>query len=494
MQRTIAACSFVDVTGVSIDASKGRALQRAITGPQFFAVSFGCIVGVGWIVVMGGIVGRAGPGGTAIALSIGGAGVLLVAMCYAEMAARMPAAGGELVYANVLAGSVGSYVIGCTLALIYTVTCAFEAISIGQLIALLFPFLSGPTLYTMLGQPVTSGGILAGLIGTGLLWAINVRGIRGSATTQTWVTGARIALMILFLVVACAFAQPANLRPLIHGSDTGSRILAVLAALASAPFWFGGFNVVASAVEESSTSAANLARALLLSIVAAALFYILLVLSVSALVPSARLATLELPAAQAFEIATGSPLFTKIVLVTALLGNLTAWNALLVAGSRVLFALGRARLLPAMLAHVGSRSGAPVYAIGVISVASILGLFLGRGYILPVVNISSAAFGLTYLVTCLALLRLRRAGGALPGYAVPGGRVTITIAAFVSAAISLVALVQPWFGIDHGIPPEWLTIIGWSVLSFVVWLLIRRDVCGTSEAERRTLLAGQNSK
>ena len=480
------------VTG-NADTALTPRLERAISGTQFFAVSFGCIVGVGWIVVMGGIVGRAGAGGTALALGLGGLGVLLVAMCYAEMAARLPAAGGELVYANVLAGSLGSYVTGWTLALIYTSTCAFEAISIGQLVSLLFAGIAGPTLYSALGQPVTLGGIIAGLAAAAALWAINVRGMRGSARAQEWVTYARIALMLVFLVVALLYARPENLIPLIRGETGGGKALAVLAALASAPFWFGGFNVVACATEESATSPAVLARALLLSIVAAAAFYILLVLSVSALIPSPRLAALELPAAQAFEVALGSPVFARVVLVTALLGNLTAWNALLVAGSRVMFALGRARLLPAPLARVSPRTGVPATAIGAISLISVLGLFLGRGYILPVVNISSAAFGFTYFITCVALLRLRGTDTPRPGYVVPGGRATIIAAAVVSAAITLVALVQPWFGRNGGIPPESLTIGGWAVLSLVVWRLIRRDIRATGESDRRVLLAGNRS-
>jgi basic amino acid/polyamine antiporter, APA family len=474
--------------------SADQRLKRAISGPQFFAVSFGCIVGVGWIVVMGGIVGQAGAGGTAIALALGGLGVLLVAMCYAEMAARMPAAGGELVYANVLGGSLGSYVTGWTLALIYTITCAFEAISIGQLVALLFPGITGPTLYTMLGQPVTLGGIAAGFAAALILWAVNVRGVRGSARAQEYVTYGRMALMVVFLGVAMVYAEPANLTPLVRGNGSNGQMVAILAALATAPFWFGGFNVVASAVEESSTSPAVLARALLLSIVAAAIFYILLVLSVSALVPSEQLVKLELPAAQAFEIALGSATFAKIVLVTALLGNLTAWNALLVAGSRVLFALSRARLLPAPLAQVSDQSSVPVNAITMISLVSIFGLFLGRGYILPVVNISSAAFGFTYLVTCVALLRLRADGLGAPGYLVPGGRPTIIIAALVSAAITVVALIQPWFATKAGMPPEWLTLLGWGLLSALVWLFIRKDVRRTGEDERRALLAGQNDQ
>lgn len=70
----------------------GRKLVRSISARQFFAMSFGSVVGVGWIVVLGDAVGQAGPGGAELALGLGGLAVLLVAFCYAEMAARLPAA------------------------------------------------------------------------------------------------------------------------------------------------------------------------------------------------------------------------------------------------------------------------------------------------------------------------------------------------------------------------------------------------------------------
>ncbi len=475
----------------SVAGSIPGRLAPAISGPQYFALAFGCIVGVAWIVVLGSLVARAGPGGTAIALSIGGVAVLLVALCYAEMAARRPAAGGELVYAFDLGGSGAAYATGWTLALIYTATCAFEAISIGQLVGLLFPALQGPELYRLLGHEVRLGGILIGL-GCALgLWLLNVQGARGSAAAQQWTTYVRLGFMLIFLLVALAYADPANLDPPIPGATASAKFIAVLAVLGTAPFWYGGFNVVATATEEAATSMAVVGRALVFAILASGVFYIALVLAVSALVPPTQLAALELPAAQAFEIAMGTSVVAKLVLVTAILGNLTAWNALLMAGSRVYFALGRARLSPAALGRVNAGTGVPGVALALVSLISVLGLLLGKGFVLPLVNIASACFGVTYIVTCLALLKRRRdESDTVPAFRVPGGRPVILAALLAAIAITLVALVQPWLVSGGSIPVEWLTIAAWVVLSGVLWWNMRQAITAVPEAERAALLGG----
>ena len=66
-------------------------LSRTINSIQYFTVAFGCVVGVGWVIVLGGLVAQAGPGGAALAIATGGLGILLVAFCYAEVAGMRPA-------------------------------------------------------------------------------------------------------------------------------------------------------------------------------------------------------------------------------------------------------------------------------------------------------------------------------------------------------------------------------------------------------------------
>jgi len=469
----------------------GARLAHSIDSAQLFTVAFGCVVGVAWMIVLGDIVALAGPGGAALAMGVGGVAILLVAFCYAEVAAVRPAAGGELVYAYDLGGPGACFAVGWILVLLYLAACAFEAISIGAVTDLLFPGVVGPRLYRFLSQDVRLGAVLIGFAGVLGFWGLNAAGAGMTARAQQWVTYVRILLMVVFLGAALAYAKPANLLPPFSHGPGGTAAGGFLAALATAPFWFGGFTTFATASEETASSMRIVGRAIVVSVIAAAVFYVVLILAVSALAPWRSLSRMQLPAAQAFEVGMGSPTMAKVVLVTALLGNLTAWNALLLAGSRVVFALGRARLGPTALGEVHRRFKTPAAAIAAVSLVSIAALFLGRGFILPLVNVASACFGVLYAVTCLTLIKLRREPGARPAaYAAPGGVVTAWIAAIASLAMVCVALIGPWLAAGPKPPSEWLTLGGWIALGVLIWTVTGRSRASIPQAERAALLRG----
>ena len=79
-------------------------LRRTLTPMQLAAIGMGTTIGVGWIVVTGGWIARAGPLGAALAFLIGGAVMGLVALCYAEAAVRAPEANGEYGYVSMAFG------------------------------------------------------------------------------------------------------------------------------------------------------------------------------------------------------------------------------------------------------------------------------------------------------------------------------------------------------------------------------------------------------
>jgi amino acid transporter len=464
-----------------------HSLSRAIDSVQYFTLAFGCVVGVAWVIVLGDILRAAGPAGAAIAMAAGSTVILLVAFCYAEVAAARPAAGGELVYAYELAGPVASFAAGWLLALNLVSASAFEAISCGAVAELLFPGIGGPKLYSLLGYDVRLGAVTVGAAATLLLWAINFAGAHLTARAQQWVTFARIALILFFLGFALAYAKPHNLTPLFSQPAGPTRLTAILGVLATVPFWFGGFTVFATAAEESASAPHRVGRAIVISVIAAAIFYVALILAIGALAPWRTLIGLKLPAAQAFEIGAGSPAMTKLVLTVALLGNLTAWNALLLGGSRVLFALGRARLGASAMARVHPRFHSPTMALTLISVITLAALLLGRGFITPVVNVGSITYCVMYLVTALALIRLRRRKDQPPaGYRAPGGVVTAWLVVAASLAMLAVAISQP--ALSGHFPPEWAVLAGWSLAGALVWRLSRRGRASLNEAERGALL------
>ncbi|MEJ7812284.1 MAG: APC family permease [Gemmatimonadaceae bacterium] len=470
-------------------------LTKAMGGVQLFALGFGGIVGAGWVVALGGWLNEAGPLGAIVAFALGGIAISLVGLCYAEMTMALPRSGGEVVYAYELFGLRTCFAMGWCLTLAYIATTVFEALSVAWLVDALLPWTLGPTLYTVAGEPVRAGTLALGLGGTVVITYINYRGVRPASAAQDVFTYLKIAIAAVFVVAGLVWGSADNLEPLFAGSGRGGAAQwgGIAAVMTTAPFWFGGFNTIAQVMEEKAprTSLRVAGRMIVLSIVAAAVFYCLVILSASMVVPWRRLVTAELPVAGAFETAFGSPVLAKLVLVAALLGILTVWNGVAIAASRVLYALGRASIISPAFGRVHPRYGSPATAVVVSGIISGVGVLLGRAAIGPVVNVASTCFALGYLLVCAGLLRLRRTRPDLDRpYRVPGGAVTIPAAALTAAGMVVLSLHGPLAGAARGIPLEWWVLVAWVVLGAAFWVVTRALRGRVSEAERRALIAG----
>src|SRR5262249_13640563 len=110
-------------------------LARRLGLRDYFALAFGTMIGVGWLVVMDDWLGRSGPVGAMLAFGIGGVALLPVGWVYGKWVERLPDAAGEAAYtAQVFAPSV-SYVTGWMMTLAYLIVCPWEAVAIGELAA-----------------------------------------------------------------------------------------------------------------------------------------------------------------------------------------------------------------------------------------------------------------------------------------------------------------------------------------------------------------------
>ena len=114
-------------------------LKKEIKIRQFFSLAFGAIIGVGWIMVLGDWLEIAGPLGAMTGFFGGMIVMMVVGICYAELASLLPVTGGEVAYAYEIFGIKPSYAIGWLLCLAYIAVTSFEAISIGWILGILFP-------------------------------------------------------------------------------------------------------------------------------------------------------------------------------------------------------------------------------------------------------------------------------------------------------------------------------------------------------------------
>ena len=80
----------------SVERRSVEAKRKTLGGFQYLTLAIGCMIGVGWITVVGEWLGRAGPIGTIAGFLLGGVVMAGVAACYAELSSMMPQSGGDV--------------------------------------------------------------------------------------------------------------------------------------------------------------------------------------------------------------------------------------------------------------------------------------------------------------------------------------------------------------------------------------------------------------
>ncbi len=465
-------------------------LHKELRRFGFFALAFGSMIGVGWVTAIGSWLGQAGPAGALLAFLVGGAIMLCIGLCYAELTPMLPVAGGEVAYAYKAYGSFKAFVVGWALAFGYVSISGFEAISIGKVLSYLFPAIDRWPLYEFAGSTVYASHLILGVVCTGLITWVNWVGARAAAKLQVWLTSAFVAVTLVFVLAGLGGGSGANLQPLWVADASGGIAAGILAVMVTIPFWFVGFDTIPQGAEEASGSVAPRSLAFLIvgSIIAATLFYVLIILSVGMVGPWQQTITGDLPAASAFESAFAAPWLSKMVLIAALLGLFTSWNGFFLAGSRVIFALGRGRIIPQRFGAAHPVHGTPNWAIGLVGVLTALAPLLGRDALLALVNAGSFCIALAFFGVSLSLLRLRKDYPDLPRpYRLPGGPVIPAIAA-LGALGMLAAMLIPGSPAALSWPREHIILIVMFSLGGVLWVSAGKTRSEVSDAQRDYLI------
>jgi basic amino acid/polyamine antiporter, APA family len=467
-------------------------LRRGIGLIGFFALAFGSMIGVGWVTALGSWFAQAGPLGAMLAFLAGGLLMITIGLCYAELTPMLPVAGGEVAYAYRASGTAKAFVVGWALAFGYLSVSAFEAISVGRVLAFLIPGFERWPLYEVAGSTVHGSSLLLGVVTTAAITWVNYRGVQSAMRLQVVLTAAFLLVVAIFVgagFLGGDFAHLAPAFPTTGASPWGG----ALAVFVTAPFWFVGFDTIPQAAEEAEAGIPlrKLGVILLVSIVMATAFYVTLILAVAVTGPWTNLAGHDLPTAHAFGRVFQSTWMVRLVLLAALLGLFTSWNGFFLAGSRVLFALARARIIPARLARTDPRYGTPAAAVWLSGAVTLLGALLGRGAMLAFVNVGSFCIAVAFLGVTQATMTLRRSAPDLPRpYRIPGGRL-IPMVATIGAAGLLLAMVLPMSPAALK-PLEWGILLTFSGVGLALWTAGRRQRVGMAESERARLILGEH--
>lgn len=449
--------------------NESRHLARHIRFHQLFTLAFGTIVGVGWIIVMSTWLIEGGVAGASVAFIVAGVFMSAVGVCYARLAVLYPVTGGAIAYGYHVYGSKASFVIGWFMVLIYVAASAFAVISTSWLIEALFPVVKGPALYSVMGSDINLGTLLVGLASLAVIAAMNYRGADFMAGLQDFLTLGLVAVGISVIACGVAGGQGANLTPLFKSAEPGEAFRGFLAVLVTTPFFLAGFEVIPQAMGErhEDVGSRQVLVAVVGAILLAAAFYVAAIIGTAMLLPRQDFSHMDLAVAEAFS-ASFSPFIGKLVLVCGLFGVLSSWNALFFAGTRILYALGRAHFLPSVLGDLCPKHGTPSKAILLVAATGVIVVLFGKAIILPIVKTHVTVISAVFCSMSIAVLVLQ-ARGKLGWKSRVTERLIPVSAALFSAFMVVVALYQANEAKSAVIPVEWVILFLWSMLGVFAW-------------------------
>jgi len=426
-------------------------LARKLRLRDYFALAFGTMIGVGWLVLMDDWLGRGGPFGAMLAFGIGGVLLLPVGYVYGEWVKRLPDAAGEAAYTAEVFPPIVSYFTGWIMLLAYFIVCPWEAVAVGKLAGYLIPSLNSIELYRIEGQPVFLPRLLLGVLLTLFLGVLNYRGIRGSATFQGWAT---TAVLVLFAIVAFGSATHGSVRN-IHPGFSATPLVSTLLVLQIVPYFMTGFESVPKVAEEAHKEfrSQGFFRAIVLALFVGSAFYVAAIAAVSFASPWQSLLGKRFATAAAFGQAMGTQWPVHLILIAAMFGLFQCFNGNFVAASRLLFSFGRRGTIPTRFAEIHPRFHTPSTAIIGVTVATLAGLFLGDALLVPVTEVGSMASACGWLAASLSLFLIESRL-----------RVRFVAALGVFVALLLIAMkLAPKFP-GHFTGAEWIALAVWLLL------------------------------
>jgi len=387
------------------------------------AVIVGSTLGIG-ILRTPGLVAAQIPTATGILLVwiAGGLFTLLAAACIAELGTMLPEAGGYYVYARRAFGDAAGFAVGWTDWITYCAVLGYISIAIGEFAALLLPSLVG----------FEKGVAIATLAA---LAALQMAGLRASSRFQEIATAVKCAAFLAVIGGALILAPHVTTGSALAAAPSLSGLVV---ALQSIVVTYGGWQSALYFTEEDRDPRRNLPRSMIGGVVSVLVVYLLVNLALLRVLPLDDLARSTLPAADAARILLGDR-GRQIITLLSIVSLPPTLNAILMIGTRILFAMGRDGLGWQRAALVNAR-GTPVWAMLATTLVALA--LIASGTFQRLVAIGSFFLAINSVVSCLALIALRRREPETPrpfrawGYPWSVGVVLIGATAFLAGAVA----------------------------------------------------------
>ena len=384
-------------------------LDRAIGPASATLLVIGGVIGSG-IFLTTGVMAQILPSPSLILLAWA-AGCLFAltgALTYAELGTMFPRSGGVYVFLSEAFGPLVGFLYGwASLLVVLSGGIAAVAIGFADTFSYFVPALSSARIIVVV--PVAGGLTIAAhqLVAVGsilFLGAINASGVRSGSRTNAVLTVAKVTGLLLIVLFAITSSRAVPAWAPIVPAEVASPLAAFGVAVIAVLWAAEGYYFLTYAAGEIRDPARTLPRALVIGLTAIALIYLAANLAYIYALPMAELRGATRVAERSATALVG-PVGATIVTLTVLVSTLGANAAVMLSGSRVLYAMAERGLFFASAAAVHPRFRTPHVAVMLLTLwSSLLALSGTYEQLFTYVVFTSVIFS---LLGGLALFRLR---------------------------------------------------------------------------------------
>lgn len=359
-------------------------------------IGLGPTIGPTIFVVPRTAVDLAGPA-SILTLVIAGVITVITALNYAHMSSLLPVAGGGYSFSNKAFGGFGAFSAGW---LMWIGNTAYISLSAITFAIALTKFL-----------PIASPLVIAMLTVIGFT-AINFIGVKQAGRAQVLLTIFVAIVLVAFMIGGLPTINDSNFE-----SFFSKGMFTTFATIGYVYPVFVGFEIIANISEEVKRATILVPRAMIITILIALALFPTILFVLIGIMPQESIINSDTPLVDASALifgAWGPP----ILILSAIIASLASLNAAIIASSRTLFAIGRDKHLPAILAAVHRKFRTPHVALIISAGLSLLLLYLMHIDALVYATDFGYILGLT-VINAAGIFLIKKVKDASPAFKLP---------------------------------------------------------------------------
>src|SRR5699024_7915527 len=314
----------------------------------------------------------------------------------------------EFAYAYLSLGRTHAFISGWFLTLGYICIVALNASALALMFKFVFPnFVENMQMYQIAGWDVYFTEVIIASVALFVFAFLNIRGTGLTGSIQFIFCVIMLAAVVLLTVLVGTSPSGTldNVKPFFNPEITS--FAAVISIVAIAPWAYVGFDNVPQAAEEFNFSSKKAFGLIIFALLAAAILYSLMILATAMAEPWLGLVGEQHIWGTGAAIQNILGTTGLVILVIALsMGIFTGLNGFIISSSRLMFAMSRAKVLPAVFSKLHPKYETPYAGIIFTAAIAMSAPWFGREVLLWVVDMSSIGVSIAYLYTCYTAFAL----------------------------------------------------------------------------------------